>query len=53
MAGNHNHPHFGHSHSPEIQDVTRVDPIHVWSIRTTENALTAHVLLSKELSFEE
>jgi cobalt-zinc-cadmium efflux system protein len=37
----------------KMQDVTQVDHIHVWSLSTTENALTAHVILSKELSFEE
>jgi cobalt-zinc-cadmium efflux system protein len=37
----------------KIHDVTDIDHIHVWPLSTTENALTAHVLLNKNLSFEE
>jgi cobalt-zinc-cadmium efflux system protein len=37
----------------KMQDVTAMDHIHVWPLSTTENALTAHVLLNNELNFEE
>jgi cobalt-zinc-cadmium efflux system protein len=37
----------------KIHDVTGIDHIHVWSLSTTENALTAHVLLNEKLNFEE
>jgi cobalt-zinc-cadmium efflux system protein len=37
----------------KMQDVTNIDHIHVWPLSTTENALTAHVLLNEQLNFEE
>ena len=37
----------------KMQNVTAIDHIHVWPLSTSENALTAHVSLSKESSFEE
>ena len=36
-----------------VPHVVDVQHVHVWSISTTENALTAHVLLAPQLSFEE
>src|ERR1700730_1969411 len=35
-----------------VQDVTAVEHIHVWSLSTTENALTAHVVVNEQLSFD-
>ena len=37
----------------KMPGVTNIDHIHVWPLSTTENALTAHVLLNEKLSFEE
>ncbi|RYZ14096.1 MAG: cation transporter, partial [Sphingobacteriales bacterium] len=36
-----------------VEHVTGVHHVHVWSISTTENALTAHVVVDENLSFEE
>jgi cobalt-zinc-cadmium efflux system protein len=36
-----------------IAGVRRVHHIHIWAMSTTENALTAHVVLDDALSFEE
>jgi cobalt-zinc-cadmium efflux system protein len=35
-----------------IPGVKQVQHVHVWSISTTENALTAHVVIDEQLSFE-
>jgi len=37
----------------KIKEVTDIHHIHVWPLSTTENALTAHVLLNEKLNFEE
>lgn len=37
----------------KIEDVERVEHVHVWPLSTTENALTAHVMLNDQLSFDE
>jgi cobalt-zinc-cadmium efflux system protein len=37
----------------KIPGVTDMDHIHVWPLSTRENALTAHVVLGNEFSFEE
>lgn len=37
----------------KIKDITAMDHIHIWPLSTTENALTAHVLLNEDLNFEE
>lgn len=37
----------------EVEHVVRVHHVHVWAMSTTENALTAHVCINDELSFEE
>jgi cobalt-zinc-cadmium efflux system protein len=36
-----------------VAGVKGIHHIHVWAISTTENALTAHVLLSREMSYEQ
>ena len=36
-----------------VPDVVRVGHVHVWALSTTENALTAHVVINDQLSFEE
>jgi cobalt-zinc-cadmium efflux system protein len=36
-----------------IPQVKHVHHVHVWSISTTENALTAHVVIEEQLSFDE
>ena len=36
-----------------VQHVKHVHHVHVWSISTTENALTAHVVIDEQLSFEQ
>jgi cobalt-zinc-cadmium efflux system protein len=36
-----------------VQHVKHVHHVHVWSISTTENALTAHVVIDEKLSFEQ
>ena len=36
-----------------VKDVTNVHHVHVWAMSTTENALTAHVAVSNQLSFGE
>ncbi len=36
-----------------VKGVKDVEHVHVWSLSTTENALTAHVAINNELSFEE
>lgn len=36
-----------------VPHVTHVHHVHVWPLSTTENALTAHVVIDKELSFDE
>ena len=36
-----------------VQHVNHVHHVHVWSISTTENALTAHVVIDEQLSFEQ
>jgi cobalt-zinc-cadmium efflux system protein len=33
--------------------ISEVHHIHIWSLSTTENALTAHIHISDELSFEQ
>ena len=37
----------------EVEHVTRVHHVHIWAMSTTENALTAHVCIDDELSFQE
>jgi len=37
----------------ETPHVHRVEHVHVWALSTTENALTAHVVVEDHLSFEE
>jgi cobalt-zinc-cadmium efflux system protein len=37
----------------KVQNVARVHHVHVWPLSTTENALTAHVVVTEELSAEE
>ncbi|HNY54033.1 MAG TPA: cation transporter, partial [Chitinophagales bacterium] len=36
-----------------INGILNIHHLHVWAISTTENALTAHILLSNEVSIEE
>ncbi len=36
-----------------VKDVTGVHHVHVWALSTTENALTAHVLVNDALTFPE
>ena len=36
-----------------IGHVQHVHHVHVWAISTTENALTAHVVIDEKLSFDE
>src|SRR6476659_1543633 len=36
-----------------VQHVKHVHHVHLWSISTTENALTAHVVIDEKLSFDE
>ncbi|HUC81621.1 MAG TPA: cation diffusion facilitator family transporter, partial [Flavisolibacter sp.] len=36
-----------------VQHVKHVHHVHVWSISTTENALTAHIVIDDELTFDE
>lgn len=36
-----------------VQHVRHVHHVHVWSISTTENALTAHVVIDEQLPFDE
>ena len=36
-----------------VPHVNHVHHVHVWSLSTTENALTAHVVIDNELSFDE
>ncbi len=36
-----------------VKDVTNVHHVHVWAMSTTENALTAHVAVNNQLSFDE
>ena len=37
----------------QVKDVKSVEHVHVWPLSTTENALTAHVAVNEQLSFEE
>jgi cobalt-zinc-cadmium efflux system protein len=37
----------------KIKDVNRVEHVHVWPLSTTENALTAHVIVNEDLTFDE
>jgi cobalt-zinc-cadmium efflux system protein len=37
----------------QIKEVNEVDHVHVWPLSTTENALTAHVTLNDQLTFEQ
>ena len=37
----------------QIAHVKQVGHVHVWPLSTTENALTAHVALDEQLSFDE
>lgn len=36
-----------------VKEVTGVHHVHVWAMSTTENALTAHVAVNSQLSFDE
>ena len=36
-----------------VPNVVRVGHVHVWALSTTENALTAHVVIDDQLSFEQ
>lgn len=36
-----------------VKGVEHVDHIHIWAMSTTENALTAHVVLKNEMNFDE
>ena len=36
-----------------VHGVDKVGHVHIWPLSTTENALTAHVVLNPRLSFEE
>jgi len=36
-----------------VKNVTDVNHVHIWSLSTTENALTAHVIVNESLSFDE
>jgi cobalt-zinc-cadmium efflux system protein len=36
-----------------INHVKKVEHVHVWPLSTTENALTAHVAVDEQLSFED
>ena len=37
----------------KIRDVKRVEHVHVWPLSTTENALTAHVIVNEDVTFDE
>jgi cobalt-zinc-cadmium efflux system protein len=37
----------------KVRDVTSVEHVHIWPLSTSENALTAHVEVDPELSFDE
>src|ERR1051326_2300913 len=37
----------------KIKDVEKVEHVHVWPLSTTENALTAHVIVNTHLTFDE
>jgi len=37
----------------QVDHVTQVGHVHVWPLSTTENALTAHVAIDEQLSFDE
>jgi cobalt-zinc-cadmium efflux system protein len=37
----------------KIEGVENMHHMHIWAMSTTENALTAHLVLSEQLSFEE
>ena len=37
----------------DVPYVKQVHHVHVWSLSTTENALTAHVIIDEQLTFEE
>jgi cobalt-zinc-cadmium efflux system protein len=37
----------------QVQCVKEVGHVHVWPLSTTENALTAHVVLEESLNFDE
>jgi cobalt-zinc-cadmium efflux system protein len=37
----------------QIDHVKQVGHVHVWPLSTTENALTAHVAVDEQLSFDE
>ncbi|HEX5111295.1 MAG TPA: cation diffusion facilitator family transporter [Saprospiraceae bacterium] len=37
----------------QVDHVKQVGHVHVWPLSTTENALTAHVVIDEELSFDE
>src|SRR5437868_13650083 len=37
----------------KIKDVKRVEHVHVWPLSTTENALTAHIIVNEELTLYE
>jgi cobalt-zinc-cadmium efflux system protein len=36
----------------QTKHVNRVEHVHVWALSTTENALTAHVVIDDQLSFD-
>ena len=36
-----------------VNHVKQVEHVHVWPLSTTENALTAHVVIEEPLSFDE
>jgi cobalt-zinc-cadmium efflux system protein len=37
----------------KIKNVTAVEHVHIWPLSTSENALTAHVEIDPDLSFDE
>lgn len=37
----------------KVPNVSDVNHVHIWAISTTENALTAHVIVDEQLSFDE
>ena len=37
----------------QTKEINKVDHVHVWPLSTTENALTAHVTLDDQLTFEQ
>src|SRR5260221_1503478 len=37
----------------KVRDVKEVEHVHIWPLSTTENALTAHVTINENLSFDE